>query len=755
MKNLTSNYLTPFLIIQVLLFFLASGEEAKGQDIKKSGGEGGQNIPKPDIQPTPLWSRGYSVIPTPRNVELGAGEVLINEEWNVKVEGVPKGDVTLDFLKEDLKEFHGLVLNGTANRTIHLQVKPGVVKTGRKQDIDRDAYRLVIKPGEISIVGNAPSGLFYGVQTFLQLLKVMNDGRLVVPECAITDWPELELRMIHWDTKNHQDRMETLKRYLDWSARFKINGIAFEIWDKFAFPSHPVIGVPDAFTPKQLQELVDYALARHIQIIPDVQAPSHFSWVFRHPEFAHLKNDLYNNTIEACICDERTYELIFDLYDDLIKSTKGVDYFLASTDELFTVGGCVKCDKPYTVENKSLYFVEFTNRAVKHLSSRGRKTIAWLEFPLITEHVKLLTPEVINGVGSGHLGYFVDDKDFIDEENKRGIKLINYTYIQGGDRLIPGMGLLDNVFEDLSYGPAWRGNLIGTFIAAWDDNALHNETFWLGWAIGAQYSWTPGTPSLEQTTMTFMNIYYGPGNTDMLEVYKALDEGARFYQSSLAKLEPSDIKHGVVDWGGIKYKSTRGVSGNRVEAPSLPALPNMKAASYKLTYHEKFADEIKKAGELKTANELLIHRLYRNLSQTERNDYNLKVLLSHADFMRHHMNLFTALAEVENAFQSAVEFEQNGDSPNAISRLNSAKDRINRLIEERKNTFEKLKATFGISQIHSELHDLKFMTANEEALKLDRYVYMLENLIKDYGEANGLDGFYDKLESRPIIPIGN
>jgi hypothetical protein len=87
--------------------------------------------------------------------------------------------------------------------------------------------------------------------------------------------------------------------------------------------------------------------------------------------------------------------------------------------------------------------------------------------------------------------------------------------------------------------------------------------------------------------------------------------------------------------------------------------------------------------------------------------------------------------------------------------LNSAKDRINRLIEERKNTFEKLKATFGISQVHSEHHNLSFMTTREEALQLDRYFYMLENLIKDYGEENDLDGFYDKLESKPLIPIGN
>jgi hexosaminidase len=750
MKKLFYSRFSILFIIGVVFLSFSWIEDAKGQ---ASAGQAGNNIPKPDIQPTELWSRGYSVIPSPRNVKLEEGEVLINEGWNIKVDGVPRGDITVDFMKKDLKEFHGLELKGTANRVISLQVKTGTVKTGGTQEIEKDAYRIVVKPGDVSIVGNSPSGMFYGAQTFLQLLKVLKDGNVVLPECTITDWPATELRMIHWDTKNHQDRIETLKRYLDWTARFKMNGIAFEIWDKFVFPSHPVIGVPEAFTPQQLQDLVDYGLARHIQIIPDVQAPAHFSWVLRHPEFAHLKSDI-RGWDEACICDERTYELIFELYDDLIKSTRGVDYLLASTDELFTVGACDKCDKPYTPENKSLYFVEFVNRADNYLRSKGRKTIAWLEFPLLTEHVKLLNPEIIDGV-AGHLGYFVDDKAFIDEENKKGIKIINYTPIQGGASLFPPFQTRYNTFEDLSYGLAWRGDVIGTFIAAWDDAALHNETFWLGWATGAQYSWSPGKPSVEQTTMEFMNIYYGPEATDMVDVYRILDEGARFYQSSVRKLEASDIRRSGIDWGGVKYKSTVAEFEQRRDVPSLPPLPNMEDPTYTPAYREKFTGEIKQAGEMKKENELLRHKIQENILKTDRNDYNLRVLLSLTDLIRHHMDLITGLASVEDSFKSAVETAQKGDPPSAITQLNDAKDQIKRIIEDRENTFKNLKETYGVSQIHSARHDLSFMISREKALNLEEYVYILEDIIKEYGEKNSLDGFYDKLESRPRrIPAG-
>ena len=61
-------------------------------------------------QPTQLWIQGYSVIPTPRNVELKGGEVIFSEDWGFGLEGLSKEDIAIDFLKRDLKEFHEIEL---------------------------------------------------------------------------------------------------------------------------------------------------------------------------------------------------------------------------------------------------------------------------------------------------------------------------------------------------------------------------------------------------------------------------------------------------------------------------------------------------------------------------------------------------------------------------------------------------------------------------------------------------------------------
>ncbi|MCX6625928.1 MAG: beta-N-acetylhexosaminidase, partial [Acidobacteria bacterium] len=305
--------------------------------------------------PTGLHLRGYSVIPAPRQVTLEPRDLDFSSAWTVDATRIPANHIALRSLLGDLKEFHRLDIKAAPARganVIRLFIAAGTVAAPAGDGIADQAYKLVITPGLVEITGNAGAGLFYGVQTFLQLLKPGPGGTLLMPASTVEDWPSYAQRFLHWDTKHHQDRMETLKRYIDWSARFKANRIGFEIEDKFEFPSHPVIGAPGAFTTAELQELVNYGIERFVQVVPVVQSPAHMAFVLKHPEFAGLRQDGIN--YQMCTCDPRTYELIFSMYDDLIKATKGVDSFFVSTDGVYYAGKCDKCKAPYNPENSSL-----------------------------------------------------------------------------------------------------------------------------------------------------------------------------------------------------------------------------------------------------------------------------------------------------------------------------------------------------------------------------------------------------------------
>lgn len=701
--------------------------------------------------PTELWLRGYSVIPAPRRVTLEAGEVVLDESWKVEARGLAPGHIALRSLLRDAAELHRLVLRtGTGARVIRLEVRPGVVVTRAEPAVDRQAYRLRIGEDLIAITGNSDQGLFYGVQTLLQLLRRDPAGRLCAPRCTIEDWPRLALRFLHWDTKHHQDRMETLKRYLDWSARLKVNMIAFELEDKFEYPSHPVIGAPGAFTTAELQELVNYGLERFIQIVPDVQAPAHMAYVLKHPEFAHLRAD--GNNYQSALCKPETYDLIFSMYDDVVKATRGVEYFFVSTDEVYYAGIESECPRPYNPVNRSLTWVEFVRKARDFLASRGRRILIWAEYPLLPEHVSMLPPDVIDGV--------IGEEEYLEAERKLGMRQLGYVSMQGSELLFPdhlpaedGAGRLASAYEYLCKGRHWQGNPIGVFGAAWDDSGLHNETFWLGWSAVAQWGWNPCTVSPEQHAAEFMRLYYGPQATGMLEVYRALQRQARAWQRSWERVVSRVRGPGY----GNSYGKGRGTTRYdlTLEAPALPDLPDLKLAR---RLGEKYAERFREAPARKLENDRLVHALQENFARAERNHYNLEVLLALARFIGGHWRLLEAMAEAERALLQAQSAAARKEPAQAVGHLVAAHNAISRRRHANERIFTELTSVFEKSRfpkgrpvggrrfVHvlddtkdhwaDRTPDLSFMMAPERSIGLDEWLRSLEKIIRTYAAEN-------------------
>ena len=707
-------------------------------------------------QLTPLFLRGYSVIPTPQKVELKERDIVFDDSWTYDASNIGENHIAVRTLLRDLRNFYSLELKAGSGdkKVIRLSVKSGAVKiddSERDPEREKQAYRLEITSDFIEITGNADQGLFYGVQTFLQLLKP-NQGRLTLPECVIEDWPTFYLRFIHWDTKHHQDRIETLKRYLDWAARFKINMIGFELEDKFEYPSHPIIGAPGAFTTEELQEIVNYGLERYIQVVPQIQAPAHFAYVLKHPEFADLRED--GNNYEACLCNEKTYELIFSMYDDVIKATRGVEYFFVSTDEVYYAG---ICKRPYNPEVRSLTWVEFVRKAYDFLTSRGRKVLIWAEYPLLPKHVSLLPSDIIDGV----LG---NDLEMIEEENKHGIRQLAYVPIQGSEFLFPNYFPLEEegrrplperlkeVFKTLSID-AWLGNPIGVYGAAWDDSGLHNETFWLGWTAVAEYGWTPGTPPIEQTVIEFMNIYYGPHVTNMVEVYRGLQRQARFFEGSWDRVVSRERGPGYGNSEGpgigiVRYDYT-------LPRPPLPALPGLEFIPI-YRGEGKYSRLVEKAKRMLVENNRITHLILENISKTDRNKYNLEVLLSLAKFTAHHCRMIIRMGEIEDALEAARLAARKPDPERVMEHLNRACELASLIIEERyrvfgflKNVWEKSRYPKGREVDGKKFYhvlddtkdhwadrrpDLTYLIAPEESIGLERWIRDLKAVMEKYRE---------------------
>ena len=245
-----------------------------------------------------LFERGYTVIPAPRQVTLREAEFRVDSSWRLVLgQTVPPDDVAVETLKQDLKTRFGLTLREgrmeDGEPALLLEIRPGSVPIGEALDKDRDvlaeqAYRIKLLAKEIRITANASPGLFYGVETLVQMLKP-HQGKLLLPEGELTDWPDLQLRLIFWDDAHHLERMDAFKKAIRQAAFYRINAIAIKLEGHFQFKSVPALVEPYALSPGELQELTDYGLRYHLQFIPWLDGPAHVAFILKHPEYARLR----------------------------------------------------------------------------------------------------------------------------------------------------------------------------------------------------------------------------------------------------------------------------------------------------------------------------------------------------------------------------------------------------------------------------------------------------------------------------------
>ena len=194
-------------------------------------------------------------MPQPQVVRLGASDFEFTRDWVVERQGVAPGDAAVEVLNDELgKRYHVKLTNsGRGAGTLRLVVAPNSARVGEAQDRDREvlaqqAFKIDLSRDRVTIAANAPAGLYYGVVTFVQLLKP-RDGALMLPEGQIEDWPDLQMRLLYWDDAHHLERIEVLKQAIRQAAFFKMNGFVIKLEGHFQYKSAPALVEPYALSP--------------------------------------------------------------------------------------------------------------------------------------------------------------------------------------------------------------------------------------------------------------------------------------------------------------------------------------------------------------------------------------------------------------------------------------------------------------------------------------------------------------------------
>jgi hypothetical protein len=324
----------------------------------------------------------------------------------------------------------------------------------------------------------------------------------------------------------------------------------------------------------------------------------------------------------------------------------------------------------------------------------------------------------------------------------------------GGDQG-PSIGRLKSTFQGVASSMVWQGKPIGVFGAAWGDSGLHNETFWLGWAAVAEMGWRPGDLPVEQMAAEFMNIYYGPRVSDMVEVYRGLQAQARFFESSWDRAVSKARGPGY----GNSYGKGTGTTRFDQTLPQ-PAMPTMPGLSFTPVYVGNYGKLAEDAGRLALENDELIHRIHQNIAKADRNRYNLEVFLSIAELTGHHNRLIFGMKSIEEKLKAARAAAEKNDPQQAVGRLVAAYEQARDIVEERHKTFRRLKTTWEKSRLpkgqevngkkfYHELDDTKdhwadrrpdlsYMIAPEESIELEKWMKQLSSLIQEYAKKNNV-----------------
>ena len=296
-----------------------------------------------------------------------------------------------NFLADDLRNATGYALPVIADPPT--RARGGIILTLHDDaTLGDEGYELNIAPDGVALRAAKPAGLFYGVQTLLQLVTAAPEMRAGEPKTwraatgSIRDVPRFAWRGAMLDVARHFFKVADVKRYIDWLAMYKMNrlhlhlsddqGWRIEImsWDKLAtYGGSTGVDGKNAgyYTQDDYRELVQYAADRFITVVPEIDTPGHTNAALA--SYAELNCDevareLYTGTevgfSSLCIDKEITYQFLDDVIRELAAMTPG---------DFIHIGG----DEAHSTDKVA--YTQFVERVEPIVQKYGKRMLGWEE----------------------------------------------------------------------------------------------------------------------------------------------------------------------------------------------------------------------------------------------------------------------------------------------------------------------------------------------------------------------------------------
>ncbi len=466
------------------------------------------------------------LLPQPQVIGKINGFLKTDKELELVFHNVDSKDVVIEIITEELSQLGKFKIKALEEAPrINLDLYDFPANT-----IQSETYLLTFEENNPIIVAKSEKGIYYGVNTFLQLLRSTKDGILFLPKIEITDYPAYIIRAITDQTSRNQiPTVENMKKTIKFLSKFKMNYHFLYLEDGFNFKKYPDIGkARGGYTAEEIKEIQAYAKRYFMEIVPIFNSFGHVDNILmtNYPKYAHL------GEFPGAACYDVSNPKVRAFLEDLLKElceTFNSKFFHLGLDETFDFG---KYNTKQLVKEKGkgAVMLEFYNFLIETLKKFGKRNIICYHDNVLGE--KTLLTNLPKDLIVFYWDYWVKTWLFFPKRKykkakklrENGYQVILSPTLYDFTRNFPDIKrTIQNVVSMAKYG--LEIGALGIATSVWGDFLNENlrENNYFGYLVTAEASWAPQLWNEEKFKENFIYQLYSVETIDLIKALEYLN----------------------------------------------------------------------------------------------------------------------------------------------------------------------------------------------------------------------------------------
>lgn len=485
-------------------------------------------------------SSEIAILPKPASLDLQEGSFAIKDGQQISA--------SLDEQQNAAADLQSYISSTTNFNTTVAKSDAAAISFEKNEGLTPEAYELIVSPKNIRVLANDAAGYFYGVQTLKQLLATetaegSENKSYLIPSVTIKDGPRFRWRAYMIDDSRYFHGEEHAKKMIDQMALLKMNTLHWHLIDdagwRVEIKKYPLLTEVGAFrtdseigtwksgktsgephggfyTQEQIKDIVAYAAARNITIVPEFEMPGHSS--------AAIAAYTWLGTAGVDIDVPVQFGRLYDNYD--VTKPEVITFIHDVLDELFElfpsevihIGGdevgyevwentasVQQYMKEHNIKTPADLQIDFTNKISQYIEDHGRRMMGWNEILGKNIHQdfaeKKSDEEAETELAKNVIVHFwKGDLELLSDAAQNGYGIVNSlhssTYLDYSYSSIPLKKAYD--FNPIPEGldAQYHKNIYGTGAQMWSE-------------------WTPTNADVERQTFPRIAAYAEAGWTEL------------------------------------------------------------------------------------------------------------------------------------------------------------------------------------------------------------------------------------------------